>query len=146
MAKSTKDRLREYFLSHVGEILTSDELRRIADTSEWARRVRELRNEERFRILTHHARSDLKMGEYLLEDAVPVPAFSREISKNLLAYVLDRNGYTCKMCGAAAGEPHPCDQDRKTHLNIGHNRQNPWWLRRSFHPSGHLQRLQRSGG
>lgn len=33
---------------------------------------------------------------------------------------MDRNGYTCQMCGAAAGEPHPYDAARKTRLHIGH--------------------------
>jgi len=33
---------------------------------------------------------------------------------------LDRNGFTCQMCGAVAGEPHPSDPTRKTRLHIGH--------------------------
>ncbi|MBE2290733.1 MAG: HNH endonuclease, partial [Chitinophagaceae bacterium] len=44
----------------------------------------------------------------------------RNISKETRAFVLDRNGYTCQMCGAAAGEPHPYDQNRKTRLHLGH--------------------------
>jgi hypothetical protein len=88
--------------------------------SEWARRVRELRNEEGYLILSHNDRSGLKPGEYLLETAKPQPAFKRDISKELRAFVLDRNGYTCQMCGAAAGEPHPYDTARKTRLHIGH--------------------------
>jgi len=39
-------KLREYFLEHIGDVLESDTLRDIAGISEWARRVRELRNEE----------------------------------------------------------------------------------------------------
>ncbi len=97
------------------------ELRPIAgDTSEWARRVRELRTEEGFLILTHNDRADLKPGEYLLETAKPQPAFARGISKETRAFVLDRNGFTCQMCGAVAGEPHPYDPSRKTRLHIGH--------------------------
>jgi len=34
--------------------------------------------------------------------------------------VLDRNGFTCQLCGTAAGEPHPYDQTRRTRLHIGH--------------------------
>ena len=34
--------------------------------------------------------------------------------------MLDRNGFTCQMCGAVAGEPHPYDKSRKTRLHIGH--------------------------
>ena len=115
-----RDKLRKYFLDHLGEVLDSDTLREIAGISEWARRVRELRNEEGYQILTHHDRSDLKPGQYVLENPKPQPAFAREISKETRAYVLDRNGFTCQMCGAVAGEPHPYDPTRKTRLHIGH--------------------------
>ena len=115
-----RDKLRKYFLEHVGEILDSNTLREIAEISEWARRIRELRNEEGYQILTHHDRSDLKPGQYILENMKPQPAFVHEISKETRAYVLDRNGFTCQMCGAVAGEPHPYDPSRKTRLHIGH--------------------------
>lgn len=36
------------------------------------------------------------------------------------ALVLDRNGFTCQMCGAEAGQPHPYDSAKKTRLHIGH--------------------------
>jgi hypothetical protein len=88
--------------------------------SEWARRVRELRTEEGFQILTHNDRNNFKPGEYLLENPKPQPAFERAISRETRAFVLDRNGFTCQMCGAVAGEPHPYDPGRKTRLHIGH--------------------------
>jgi hypothetical protein len=115
-----RDRLRAYLLANIGVILDSDTLRGVAGISEWARRVRELRNEEGYQILTHHDRSDLKPGQYVLENPKPQPAFAREISRETRAYVLDRNGFTCQMCGAVAGEPHPYDPSRKTRLHIGH--------------------------
>ena len=115
-----RDKLRAYFLKNVGKVLTSDALREGAGISEWARRVRELRNEEGLDILTHNDRSDLKPGEYILTSTKPKPAFERGISKETRAFVLDRNGFTCQMCGAAAGEPHPYDNGRKTRLHIGH--------------------------
>jgi len=115
-----RDKLRQYFLNHIGEVLDSDTLREIADISEWARLVRELINEEGYQILTHHDRTDLKPGQYILINPKPQPAFAREISKEVRAYVLDRNGFTCQMCGAVAGEPHPYDPNRKTRLHIGH--------------------------
>ena len=113
-------KLRAHFLANVGRTMTSDELRNVAGKSEWARRVRELRNEEGYQILTHNDRDDLRPGEYLLEDIKPQPAFERSISKELRALVLDRNGFTCQMCGAVAGEPHPYDPTRKTRLHLGH--------------------------
>jgi hypothetical protein len=113
--------LRKHFLANLGKKMDSDELRAVAGgITEWARRVRELRNEEGYQILTHNDRSELKPGEYLLEDPKPKPAFARDISKETRAFVLDRNGFTCCMCGAVAGEPHEYDNGRKTRLHIGH--------------------------
>lgn len=116
-----RSKLRTFFLEHIGEVLDSETLKNTAGgVSEWARRVRELRDEEGYKILTHNDRSDLKPGQYILIDAEPQPAFAREISKETRAYVLDRNGFTCQMCGAVAGEPHQYDSSRKTRLHIGH--------------------------
>ncbi len=118
--KGARTKLREYFIANVGKVLDSETLRTVAGVSEWARRVRELRNEEGFNIVTHNDRSDMKPGQYLLVDLQPLPAFERGISKETRALVLDRNGFTCQMCGVAAGEIHPYDKDRKTRLHIGH--------------------------
>ena len=119
-SKGSRAKLREYFIKNVGKILNSDTLSKVAGTSEWGRRVRELRNEEGMNIVTHNDRSELKPGQYILVDSKPLPAFERGISKETRAFVLDRNGFTCQMCGAAAGEPHPYDAGRKTRLHIGH--------------------------
>ena len=99
----------------------SGELWRIAgNISEWARRVRELRTEEGYQILTHNDRGDLTPGQYLLLDPKPIPAFERGVSKETRAFVLDRNGFICQMCRAVARECHPFDSTRKTRLKIGH--------------------------
>ncbi len=118
--RGSRSILRDYFLSHVGEVLDSRVLSAVAGTSEWARRVRELRNEEGMHIVTHNDSSRLKPGQYMLVDLKPMPAFARNISKETRALVLDRNGFTCQMCGAEAGQPHPYDPARKTRLHIGH--------------------------
>lgn len=116
-----RGKLRAHFLANVGRVMDSAELRSVAENqSEWARRVRELRTEEGYLILTHNDRSDLKPGQYLLETSKPQPAFERALSKETRALVLDRNGFTCQMCGAVAGEPHPYDPSRNTRLHIGH--------------------------
>jgi hypothetical protein len=116
-----RKKLKVFLLQHVGEVLDADDLRRASgNASEWARRVRELRNEEGMNIVTHNDRSELKPGQYMLVDTKPIPSFTRTMSKETRAYVLDRNGFTCQMCGAVAGEPHPYDLSRKTRLHIGH--------------------------
>jgi hypothetical protein len=120
-SKGARAKLRKHFLENIGRVMDSNELRDVASgITEWARRVRELRTEEGYQILTHNDRSDLKPGQYLLLNPLPVPAFERAISKEARAFVLDRNGFTCQMCGAVAGEPHPYDQSRRTRLHIGH--------------------------
>jgi len=116
-----KKRLLAYLLANVGKVLNSADLQIASgNASEWARRIRELRDEQGFRIITHNDRSDLKPGQYMLLDPKPVPAFARSISKETRAIVLERNGFTCQMCGAAAGEPHPYDPSKITRLHIGH--------------------------
>jgi 5-methylcytosine-specific restriction endonuclease McrA len=121
MSGGARSKLRYFFLDHVGEILNAKELQEASGgTSEWARRIRELRNEEGYQILTQNDRSDLKSGQYILISETPKPSFARDISKKTRAFVLDRNGFTCQMCGAVAGEPHPYDPGRKTRLHIGH--------------------------
>ena len=116
-----RGKLRSHFLANIGRVMDSEELRAVGDNqSEWARRVRELRTEEGYLILTHNDRIELKPGQYLLETPKPKPAFERAISKETRAFVLDRNGFTCQMCGAVAGETHPYDTTRKTRLHLGH--------------------------
>jgi len=120
-SKGARSKLRKHFLENIGRVMDSNELRDVAGgITEWARRVRELRTEEGYQILTHNDRSDLRPGQYLLTDPCPVPAFERAISKEVRAFVLDRNGFTCQMCGAVAGEPHPYDPSRRARLHIGH--------------------------
>jgi hypothetical protein len=118
--QGSKAKLREYLIAHVGMVLDSKTLSAVAGASEWGRRIRELRDEEGMNIVTHNDRSELKPGEYLLLDLKIKPAFERSVSKELRAFVLDRNGFTCQMCGVGAGEIHPFDQHRKSRLHIGH--------------------------
>src|SRR5690242_10894422 len=65
-----RNKLRAHFLQNIGRVMSSEELRAVAgNQSEWGRRVRELRTEEGYLILTHNDRSELKPGQYLLETA-----------------------------------------------------------------------------
>ena len=118
----SKELIRQFLLKHVGEVVTSEQIRDAAGVSEWARRLRELREDEHWPILSNNDSVKLKPGEYMLKKAPPKkPAvkFARGISTKLRAEVLDRNGFTCQMCGLTPGDIDP-STNRKVRLHIGH--------------------------
>lgn len=119
--KGSKQLILEFFLNHIGQVVESRDVQTASGGAvEWARRVRELRNEEGYQILSHKDRADLKPNQYLLETAKRLPAFKRNISKETRAWVLERNGYTCQMCGVAAGDPDPFVSGRTIRLTMRH--------------------------
>jgi len=117
----SKQLILNYFLGNLGQVLESRDIQAASGGAvEWARRVRELRNEDGYQILSHKDRADLKPNQYLLETIKRTPAFKRNISKETRAWVLERNGYTCQMCGVAAGDPDPFGSERTVRLTMGH--------------------------
>lgn len=119
--KGSKQLILEFLLANKGRIIESRELQEAAGwKAEWARRIRELRDEQGYQILSHKDRADLKPGQYYVATAKRLPAFQRAISKETRAVVLERNGYTCQMCGLAAGDPDPFHPQRTIRLTMGH--------------------------
>ena len=120
---SAKDKLRAYFLANIGTVVNKRQLAEVTyPVAEWARRVRELRDEEHWPIMTNNDLENLKPGEYLMIGEPPDASdvnFSRNMSTKLRAIVIDRNGFTCQMCGKT---PSDIDEDtgRKVRLHVGH--------------------------
>lgn len=120
-SKGSKAKILDFLMAHIGEVVNSAQLQEASGhASEWARRLRELRDEEGYQIDSHKDRADLKPGEYILTSDHRKPAFKREISKETRAIVLERNGYTCQMCGMGAGDPDPYHPGRTIRLTMGH--------------------------
>jgi 5-methylcytosine-specific restriction endonuclease McrA len=120
----SKERIRQFLLARIGQVVTSIQIRDAVGSgvSEWARRVRELREDEGWPIITHNDSAALKPGQYMLTEKPPEKsdiAFARGISAKLRAEVLDRNGSTCQMCGLTPGEIDPAT-GRKVRLHLGH--------------------------
>jgi hypothetical protein len=121
---SSKEKIRRFLRANVGRVITSKEIRDAVGpgASEWARRVRELRDDERWPIITHNDSKKLKPGQYMLTRTPPEKsgiAVTRTISAKLRAEVFDRNGFTCQMCGLTPGEIDPYTK-RPVRLHVGH--------------------------
>ncbi len=114
-------KLRAFFEKHLGTVVTTKQLSDAAGIHDYQRRIRELRDEDGMQILSHNDREELKPNEYLLETLELRPVIARSVSDKLRRQILDRNGYTCQVCGAGAGEESGCEAGKKCRLQIDHN-------------------------
>ncbi|MBU4495531.1 MAG: HNH endonuclease [Acidobacteria bacterium] len=116
---SVRDKLLKYLRSNVGKTITNEELRYVAgDKTEWARRVRELRTEFGWPIVTKSTgRPDLDVGVYVLQADRQSPEHDRLIPDDIRREVLRRDGYRCQKCDWSHNEWNPSDP---RHLELHH--------------------------
>ena len=56
---SARNIIRNFFETHVGKVVTTKQIRKVAKISEYARRIRKLRDLEGMQIKSHVDRHDL---------------------------------------------------------------------------------------
>jgi hypothetical protein len=125
--QSARDRLLAYFKSRVGEVIDKDTLREVAQIAEWARRIRELKDEYGWNIESFRDASDLKPGQYRLKSLEQGVITSRTITTEQRQRILQRDNYMCqylnqegKICGLKKGDPHPYNPKKRVNLQIDH--------------------------
>ena len=92
---SAKNKLKEFFLQHVGEIISREVLRDVAgNIQDWQRSLRQLRQETGLNI-------ESKKDGYILTSEQPTrtPQNRKTINGKLRYAVLQRDNSTCQRCG-----------------------------------------------
>lgn len=109
----------DYFRQNVGEQITGEELKYLArDKKEWARRVRELRTEQGWPIVTRNSgRLDLPIGVYVLEQDRQAYSHDRTIPDMVRVSVLERDQHRCTECGWRRAGASPDDPRKMLELH-----------------------------
>jgi hypothetical protein len=116
---SVRDKILEFLRRNKGQPVTGEELRYVAnEKTEWARRVRELRTEYGWPVVTKSSGNpDLPVGVYVLESDRQSPVHDRNIPDSIRRAVLRRDGYCCSKCKWSHEEWNRSDP---RHLELHH--------------------------
>lgn len=119
--KSIKQKAREFVQSKIGCVFDISELEAAAGTGSGSagRRMRELREREGWKILSHFDKKGLVSGQYFVESAISIDS-RRSISAKLRVAVLERDGSRCQLCGRTPEDDDPVIEDRKVRLHVDH--------------------------
>ncbi|NHN89045.1 HNH endonuclease [Acetobacter conturbans] len=119
-----KEKILEYFRENVGKPISIEELKYLAGkANEWPRRVRELRTESGWPILTRmQGRDDLPVGTYVLDEDKQAPEHDRKIPDDVRIAVLERDDFKCVVCGwdRSMLQPHDPRKSLELHHLIEH--------------------------
>jgi hypothetical protein len=116
---AVRDKVLDYLKKNVGNPVTGEELRYVANNkTEWARRVRELRTEFGWSVVTKNSgRPDLPIGAYVLESLRQSPEHDRRIIDSVRGNVLRRDLYRCSNCNWSHDDWNRSDP---RHLELHH--------------------------
>ncbi|HET6507113.1 MAG TPA: HNH endonuclease signature motif containing protein [Baekduia sp.] len=98
---SARSRIERYLEATVGTVVTRKQIDLVAKIAEGSRRVRELRDEHGWPILSHVDDPTLAPGEYRLLSTDPADrrdASQRMYPEDLRHRVFVRDAYTCQIC------------------------------------------------
>lgn len=98
---SARDRILEFLIAEVGQMVTRDQLDYVARIKEGSRRVRELRDQFGWPIESHIDVAFLQPGQYRLVSDDPddrLDPRQRLYPEGLRHSVFERDGFTCQEC------------------------------------------------
>ncbi len=116
---SVKDKIIKFLRQNVGAPVTGEELTYLANgRKEWSRRIRELRTEDGWPIMTKNlGRDDLPIGSYVLEEDRQAYEHDRKIPDEVRVKVLTRDKFSCTKCGWNRGMLSPDDPRKMLELH-----------------------------
>jgi len=104
---------------YVGQEVTGEQISYVAKIRTSARRVRQLRREFGWRIVTRQTgRPGLPAGVYILESEDQLPLHDRRIPDDVYDTVLERDNNCCRYCGWSSVNRSP--SGRKQFLEVHH--------------------------
>jgi hypothetical protein len=107
-----KSKILKFFQANVGQVLSYEELRYVANgASEWGRRIRELRTEDAWPIEL------VDGGGYVLQENKQGEPHDRNISQSVYSAVLDRDKHKCRKCGWSFSMLSPSDKRKRLELH-----------------------------
>jgi len=114
----TKTKWLELLKAYVEKPVTKEQLAYVASNKD-LRRVRELRTQEGWRVVTRQGgRLDLQPGVYVLESLAQLPSHDRKIPDAIYDSVLVRDQQRCRHCGWTLGQS--VSGMRKQFLEVHH--------------------------
>lgn len=125
---SARDKILLFLRENVGVSVSGEEISYVAKITDWPRRVRELRTEYGWPVVTKQTgRPDLSVGVYLLEMDRQAPVHDRLIPDPVRVAVLRRDSYQCLQCSWHISEWNKADprilelHHKKHHAKGGDN-------------------------